>query len=215
MDAEDFVYLRNQMSSQPGVIDPAGYRLISGITARDNAKTITVTFAKPYPGWRSLFADLLPAHLLKDAPGGFANGLNDSFPATAGLSPSRRWTPARRDRAAAQRPLLGHAERAGPDRAAEVRHRRAWWTPCAPMPTSWPQRATPPGWPRWQQLGKAVAADHRAAAGAGRRAAAAEVAAAGRPGRAGGGGRRGGPGGADRHRAPAAARRRDGRRRPA
>jgi ABC-type transport system substrate-binding protein len=84
VDAADFVYLRNQMTSQPGVIDPAGYRLISGITARDNGKTVTVTFAKAYPAWRSLFADLLPAHLLKDAPGGFANGMNDAFPATAG-----------------------------------------------------------------------------------------------------------------------------------
>lgn len=84
VDAADFVYLRNQMISQPGVIDPAGYQLISSITARDNAKTITVTFAKPYPAWRSLFSNLLPAHLLKDAPGGFANGLNDAFPATAG-----------------------------------------------------------------------------------------------------------------------------------
>lgn len=84
IDAADFVYLRNQMSTQPGVLEPAGYRLISGITARDNAKTITVTFGKPYPAWRSLFDDLLPAHLLKDAPGGFANGLNTGFPATAG-----------------------------------------------------------------------------------------------------------------------------------
>jgi ABC-type transport system substrate-binding protein len=84
IDAADFVYLRNEMIGQPGVLNPAGYRLISGITARDNAKTITVTFAKPYPAWRSLFANLLPAHLLKDAPGGFANGLNTNFPATAG-----------------------------------------------------------------------------------------------------------------------------------
>jgi ABC-type transport system substrate-binding protein len=84
IDAADFVYLRGQLTGQPGVVDPAGYQLISGITARDNAKTITVTFAKAYPAWRSLFSDLLPAHLLKDAPGGFANALNDSFPATAG-----------------------------------------------------------------------------------------------------------------------------------
>ncbi|HEX4701686.1 MAG TPA: ABC transporter family substrate-binding protein [Pseudonocardiaceae bacterium] len=84
IDAADFVYLRNQMTAQPGVIDPAGYHLVSRITARDNAKVITVTFAKAYPAWRSLFTDLLPAHLLKDAPGGFASALNDSFPATAG-----------------------------------------------------------------------------------------------------------------------------------
>jgi ABC-type transport system substrate-binding protein len=84
IDAADFVYLRTQMTGQQGVIDPAGYQLISGITARDNAKTVTVTFAKAYPAWRSLFSDLLPAHLLKDAPGGFANALDDAFPATAG-----------------------------------------------------------------------------------------------------------------------------------
>jgi ABC-type transport system substrate-binding protein len=84
VDAADFVYLRNQMTSQPGVLDPAGYQLISKITARNNAKVVTVTFAKPYPAWRSLFADLLPAHLLKDAPGGFANAMNGGFPASAG-----------------------------------------------------------------------------------------------------------------------------------
>ena len=84
VDAADFVYLWNQMSSQPGVVDPAGYRLISSIVARDNGKTIQVAFSKPYPGWRSLFNDLLPAHLLKDAPGGWNTALADNFPATAG-----------------------------------------------------------------------------------------------------------------------------------
>jgi len=84
IDAADFVYLRSQMVGQPGVIDPAGYRLISGIAARNNLKTITVTFSKAYPAWRTLFTDLLPAHLLKDAPGGFASALSGGFPATAG-----------------------------------------------------------------------------------------------------------------------------------
>jgi ABC-type transport system substrate-binding protein len=84
IDAADFVYLRSQMVGQPGVIDPAGYRLISGIAARNNLKTITVTFAKAYPAWRTLFTDLLPAHVLKDAPGGFASALSGGFPATAG-----------------------------------------------------------------------------------------------------------------------------------
>jgi ABC-type transport system substrate-binding protein len=82
--AEDFVYLREQLTSQPGVIDSAGYRLITDINARDAGKTVEVVFSKPYPGWRSLFANLLPAHLLKDAPGGFAGALQNNFPATAG-----------------------------------------------------------------------------------------------------------------------------------
>jgi ABC-type transport system substrate-binding protein len=84
VDAADFVYLRNQMSSQPGVVDAAGYQLISTIVARDNAKVIQVSFGQPYPAWRSLFDNLLPAHLLKDAPGGWAGALTDGFPASAG-----------------------------------------------------------------------------------------------------------------------------------
>jgi ABC-type transport system substrate-binding protein len=82
--AEDFVYLWQRMRSEPGVVDPAGYRLISNIASRDGGKTVEVTFGKPYPGWRSLFGNLLPAHLLKDQPGGWAAALADSFPATAG-----------------------------------------------------------------------------------------------------------------------------------
>jgi ABC-type transport system substrate-binding protein len=82
--AEDFVYLWQQMRSQPGVVDPAGYRLISDIGSRDGGKTVVVTFGKPYPGWRSLFTNLLPAHLLKDAPGGWTSALSDNFPATGG-----------------------------------------------------------------------------------------------------------------------------------
>ncbi len=82
--AEDFVYLREQLTSQPGIVDSAGYRLISDIKARDAGKTVEVVFSKPYPGWRSLFANLLPAHLLKDAPGGWSGALQNNFPATAG-----------------------------------------------------------------------------------------------------------------------------------
>jgi ABC-type transport system substrate-binding protein len=82
--AEDFVYLREQLTSQPGVVDGAGYRLISDIRARDAGKTVEVVFSKPYPGWRELFSNLLPAHLLKDAPGGWSGALRNNFPATAG-----------------------------------------------------------------------------------------------------------------------------------
>ncbi|WP_399340462.1 ABC transporter family substrate-binding protein [Umezawaea sp. Da 62-37] len=84
MAAEDFVYLWQRMRSEPGVVDPAGYRLISDIASREGGKAVEVTFSKPYPGWRSLFSNLLPAHLLKDQPGGWATALSDSFPATGG-----------------------------------------------------------------------------------------------------------------------------------
>lgn len=78
--AEDFVYLWQRMRSEPGVTEPAGYRRISGITARDGGKTVVVTFSRPYPGWRTLFTNLLPSHLLKDAPGGWATAFADGLP---------------------------------------------------------------------------------------------------------------------------------------
>lgn len=82
--AEDFVYLREQLSSAPGTIGAAGYQLISNIAARDAGKIVEVTFSKPYPGWRGLFAGLVPAHLLKDAPGGWVDALRDTFPTSGG-----------------------------------------------------------------------------------------------------------------------------------
>jgi ABC-type transport system substrate-binding protein len=82
--AEDFYYLWQRMRSEPGVVDPSGYRLINNISAREGGKVVEVAFGKPFPGWRSLFANLLPAHLLKDAPGTWSNVLSTNFPATAG-----------------------------------------------------------------------------------------------------------------------------------
>ncbi|QUQ69104.1 ABC transporter family substrate-binding protein [Kutzneria sp. CA-103260] len=82
--AEDFAYLWQNMRSQPGVVDPAGYRLITGVSARDGGRVADVTFSQPYPGWRTLFNDLLPAHLLKDAPGGWTGALSTTFPVAGG-----------------------------------------------------------------------------------------------------------------------------------
>ncbi len=82
--ADDFWYLWRQMVSQPGVIDPAGYDLITGVRSVDGGKTAVVTFSQPYPAWRELFADLLPAHIVKDGPGGFPAGLARALPVTGG-----------------------------------------------------------------------------------------------------------------------------------
>ncbi|GAA5042390.1 ABC transporter family substrate-binding protein [Nocardia callitridis] len=77
--AEDFRFLWQEMISEPGVVDPAGYRLISDVNSSAGGKTVTVTMTQPYPGWRELFNNLLPSHLLKDAPGGFSRGMNGQF----------------------------------------------------------------------------------------------------------------------------------------
>ncbi len=82
--ADDFWYLWRQMVSQPGVVDPAGYDLITGVQSIEGGKTAVVTFSQPYPAWRELFNNILPAHIVKDVPGGFAGGLARALPVTGG-----------------------------------------------------------------------------------------------------------------------------------
>ncbi|NIH98573.1 ABC-type transport system substrate-binding protein [Mycolicibacterium fluoranthenivorans] len=82
--ADDYWYLWRQMVSQPGVVDPAGYDLITGVQSVEGGKTAVVTFSQPYPAWRELFNDLLPAHIVKDVPGGFGAGLVRTMPVTGG-----------------------------------------------------------------------------------------------------------------------------------
>ena len=82
--ADDFWYLWHQMVTQPGVVDPAGYDLITGVQSLEGGKQAVVTFAQPYPAWKELFNDLLPAHIVKDVPGGFAAGLARAMPVTGG-----------------------------------------------------------------------------------------------------------------------------------
>ena len=82
--ADDFWYLWRQMVSQPGVVDPAGYDLITGVQSVEGGKQAVVTFSQPYPAWRELFNDILPAHIVKDVPGGFPAGLVRALPVTGG-----------------------------------------------------------------------------------------------------------------------------------
>jgi len=82
--ADDFWYLWRQMVSEPGVVDPAGYDLITGVQSIEGGKTAVVTFSQPYPAWRELFSNILPAHIVKDVPGGFAAGLARALPVTGG-----------------------------------------------------------------------------------------------------------------------------------
>ncbi|MGB8202200.1 MAG: ABC transporter substrate-binding protein, partial [Pseudonocardiaceae bacterium] len=82
--AEDFGYLAEQMRTQPGVVDSAGYQLIDQVVSRDGGKTVEVIFQRPYAGWRTLFHHLLPAHLLKDAPGGWNTALDAGLPVSGG-----------------------------------------------------------------------------------------------------------------------------------
>lgn len=82
--ADDYWYLWRQMVSHPGVVDPAGYDLVTGVQSVEGGKTAVVTFSQPYPAWRELFNDILPAHIVKDVPGGFGAGLARALPVTGG-----------------------------------------------------------------------------------------------------------------------------------
>ncbi len=82
--AEDFGYLAEQLRTQPGVVDSAGYQLIDQVASRDGGKTAEVVFRRPYPAWRTLFRQLLPAHLIKDAPGGWSSALDGGFGVSGG-----------------------------------------------------------------------------------------------------------------------------------
>ncbi|HWF68566.1 MAG TPA: ABC transporter family substrate-binding protein [Mycobacterium sp.] len=82
--ADDFWYLWRQMVGQPGVVDPAGYDLITGVQSIDGGKQAVVTFSRSYPAWRELFSNILPAHIVKDVPGGFPAGLASALPVTGG-----------------------------------------------------------------------------------------------------------------------------------
>ncbi|WP_026918339.1 ABC transporter family substrate-binding protein [Gordonia shandongensis] len=81
---DDFHYLWEQMSRQPNVIGPAGYRAISDVRTSGGGKIVTVTFDEQYPDWRELFTHLLPSHTLRSEPTGFQTGMDNGKPVTAG-----------------------------------------------------------------------------------------------------------------------------------
>ncbi len=81
---DDFAYLWQQMSRQPNVVAPAGYRAISDVKTSGGGKHVTVTFDAPYRAWRELFTSLLPSHSLKSNQNGFQTGMDEGKPVTAG-----------------------------------------------------------------------------------------------------------------------------------
>lgn len=68
ISADDFIYFwtaNNGKNKKYDVVSTLGYDQISNIVGSDNGKTVTVTFAKPFPEWQSLFGGLMPAHYMK------------------------------------------------------------------------------------------------------------------------------------------------------
>ena len=65
-------------------MDPAGYDLITGVQSVEGGKAAVVKFSQPYPAWRELFNNILPAHIVKDVPADSGAGLvRGAMPDTA------------------------------------------------------------------------------------------------------------------------------------
>lgn len=72
INADDFIYNWQMQKGTDPTIDvasPTGYNQIKSITGSDNGKTVTIVFSKPFPDWQSLFSNMLPQHIYKDAKG--------------------------------------------------------------------------------------------------------------------------------------------------
>lgn len=79
----DFDYLRQQITSAPGVTGPADYAMIDTLDVTAGGRTVDVTFTGPDPDWRDLFADLLPAHIYRSEDRSFPTMMS-AVPAASG-----------------------------------------------------------------------------------------------------------------------------------
>ena len=70
ISAADFKYAWEQQRGDPVVSSPdvasiAGYRDISSVNGSNGGHTVTVKFKKSFADWRSLFNNLVPAHVME------------------------------------------------------------------------------------------------------------------------------------------------------
>ena len=78
ISAEDYVYNWQMQNGTDPTIDVAtktGYENIESVVGSDGGKTVTITFKTAFADWKSLFGNLLPAHIMKATPGGWNTGL--------------------------------------------------------------------------------------------------------------------------------------------
>jgi peptide/nickel transport system substrate-binding protein len=77
--AADFTYLwENSKGTNPriDVAAAVGYDRIKQVTGSADGKTVTIVFDQRFAEWKSLFANLLPAHYVDRQPGGWNRGLD-------------------------------------------------------------------------------------------------------------------------------------------
>lgn len=93
--ADDFIYNWEAQSGDPtftdvggqpfDVVSTAGYSQIQSITGSNRGKTVTVVFKTPYGDWKSLFNNLIPAHVARTA--GWNTGFDAFGPAVISGGP--------------------------------------------------------------------------------------------------------------------------------
>lgn len=71
IDAKDFEFTYRLLRSSdaadggcPDLISTTGYDQMESVEGADNDKTVTVTYAKPFSDWKSMFAPFLPQHVM-------------------------------------------------------------------------------------------------------------------------------------------------------
>ena len=92
IDAKDFEFTwRLQKSGDPkaggcaDLISTTGYDQIESVEGADNDKTVTVTYAKPFSDWKSLFT-LFPQHVMdKGEPAANCAAVRKGWPAAEGI----------------------------------------------------------------------------------------------------------------------------------
>ena len=130
--ADDFRYLwqhLNGANPRTDAFTTAGYDRIKEVTGSADGKTVTVVFQRTFAEWQSLFANLLPAHYVRQQAGGWNRGLDhhpEDIPSggpfkVAGFRPAETVTLVRNDSYWGPRARLDAIEiRLVPDSDAQV-----------------------------------------------------------------------------------------------
>ena len=80
ISADDFIYnweSQNGKNKDLDVASTTGYEDIESVTGSDGGKTVTIVFKKAFADWKSLFTNMLPAHIMKPIPDGWNTGLSN------------------------------------------------------------------------------------------------------------------------------------------
>ncbi len=82
VDAKDFIFnykAQNGTDKRFDVASTTGYEDVASVTGSDTDKTVTVVFKKKFAEWKSLFHNLIPAHIVQKDPKGIEEGWNNGF----------------------------------------------------------------------------------------------------------------------------------------